>query len=114
LPEPESGALRQHLGDERAVVSALAQTELLRAVLRVRPALEQPAIDLLDRFAQLDVDAGVLTAASKLEPAALRTLDAIHLASALTLGAELDAVVTYDARMIDAARAAGLRVESPA
>jgi len=47
-------------------------------------------------------------------PAGLRSLDAIHLASALTLGDELDAFVTYDARQADAARAAGLTVESPA
>jgi predicted nucleic acid-binding protein len=113
LAEPETEALRRHLGDDAAVVSALAQAELIRTVRRVRPALERSAIELLSTFTLLDVDAGVLTAAGQIAPPGLRTLDAIHLASALTLGAELDAVVTYDTRMIEAARAAGLRVESP-
>jgi predicted nucleic acid-binding protein len=113
LPEPETDALRRHLGDDAAVVSALARTELIRAVRRVRPELEQPATELLSTFTLLGVDAGVLSAAGELAPATLRTLDAIHVASALTLGAELDAVVTYDTRMIDAARAVGIRVESP-
>jgi predicted nucleic acid-binding protein len=52
--------------------------------------------------------------AATLEPAALRTLDAIHLASAMALTDELDAFVTYDDRLADAARSAGLPVVRPA
>lgn len=43
----------------------------------------------------------------------LRSLDAIHLASALSMGSELDALITYDVRLADAARAAGLTVVTP-
>jgi predicted nucleic acid-binding protein len=114
LPEPESDALRRHLGTESVVVSALAQTELIRAVRRVRPGLEAPALAILSGLTLLDVDVAVLTAAGGLAPPAIRTLDAIHVATALRLGPELDALVTYDTRMIDAAQAAGIRVESPA
>jgi predicted nucleic acid-binding protein len=55
----------------------------------------------------------VLDAAAMLEPRVLRTLDAIHLATALTLGDDLDALVTYDARMLDGARLLGLSTATP-
>jgi predicted nucleic acid-binding protein len=62
----------------------------------------------------LAIDEEVLSRASVLGPPVMRSLDAIHLASALTLGRELDAVVTYDRRLASAAEQVGLRVESPA
>jgi predicted nucleic acid-binding protein len=115
LTEPESDALRQHIDAIGAIVtSALTRAELIRAVRRVRPEFEQNATALLHNMALIELSEDLLTAAGRVSPQDLRTLDAIHLTSALTLGAELDAVVTYDTRMIDAARAAGLRVESPA
>lgn len=52
--------------------------------------------------------------AATVGPSSLRTLDAIHLATALGLGAELDAFVTYDNRLAEAARSLGLPVVSPA
>jgi predicted nucleic acid-binding protein len=55
----------------------------------------------------------VLSSAASVEPPELGTLDAIHLATALPLAAELDAFVTYDRQLARAARGAGLRVESP-
>lgn len=64
-------------------------------------------------MALLAVDAPVLEAAAGLGPAELRTLDAIHVASALSLGGDLRAFVTYDERQASAARKAGLPVETP-
>jgi len=52
--------------------------------------------------------------AAELDPSTLRSLDAIHLATALEAGDELTAVVTYDARMSEAAEQLGLRVLAPA
>ena len=62
----------------------------------------------------LAVDDDLLDAAALLEPQTLRSLDAVHLASALSIGDALVAVVTYDRRLADAARGAGLAVLSPA
>jgi hypothetical protein len=62
----------------------------------------------------VDLDAELVDTAAVVQPASLRTLDAIHLAGALRMGADLSALVTYDQRLVDAARAAGLPVVSPA
>jgi predicted nucleic acid-binding protein len=59
------------------------------------------------------VDAGVLRQAAALEPAELRTLDALHLASAMSLGDDLDVLVAYDARLATAAADAGIEVVAP-
>ena len=55
----------------------------------------------------------VRAVAASIEPVELRTLDAIHLASALSLGDDLAAVLTYDRRMADAAESRGLVVVAP-
>ena len=69
---------------------------------------------MLADLALRDVDDEVLDRAGELAPTSLRTLDAIHLATASLLGPDLEAVVTYDRRMIEAARLYGLPVASPA
>ena len=61
----------------------------------------------------VELDAEIASLAGRLEPSSLRSLDAIHLASALALGHEIDTFVTYDARQADAATALGLNVEAP-
>lgn len=58
--------------------------------------------------------ATVADRAGALQPAQIRTLDAIHLASAELVADEIGAFVTYDFRVADAARALGLRVAAPA
>jgi hypothetical protein len=72
------------------------------------------AVRVLEGVELLAIDEEVLSRASVLGPPVMRSLDAIHLASALTLGRELDAVVTYDRRLASAAEQVGLRVEFPA
>ena len=69
---------------------------------------------MLTRIALVDVDRRILAAAAALEPVDLRTLDAIHLATALAVREELDVLVTYDRRLRAAAERADLGVEAPA
>jgi predicted nucleic acid-binding protein len=90
------------------------RTELRRAVARAAPDLLPAADALLARLRLVRLDAPLLDAAGRLGPAPLRSLDAIHLQSALLLGDELDALITYDARQGAAARDIGLVVRAPA
>lgn len=115
VSEPESKVVRRFVGDRMARVSSrVLAVELLRAVQRANPASMGQARSLLDVMEFVELDAAVAARAAALEPPGLRSLDAIHLASALELGDELDAFVTYDARQAAAAKELGLRVASPA
>ena len=76
------------------------------------PELLVIARDALGRLDLVELDETLLDAAAQLE-APLRTLDAIHLATALTLGAELQTFITYDLALRGAAATAGLPVASP-
>ena len=114
VAESETPALLEALRGRTLVASELARTELLRAVLRVAPQRIAKAEALLGRLLLVRLDTELLDGAGRLEPAELRTLDAIHLQSALLLGDDLEALVTYDLRQAAAARTAGLRVSSPA
>ena len=69
---------------------------------------------MLRRIGLIDADSSLLDAASRVDPVRLRTLDAIHLAAALSLGDEVGAMFTYDRRLADAARKYGLEILSPA
>ncbi len=91
----------------------LLRVELMRTIRRRRPVFAPAALRLLARVVEIDLDRSVLEAAATLQPASVRTLDAIHLATAATLGNNLEALVTYDTRMAVVARAAGLPVASP-
>jgi predicted nucleic acid-binding protein len=115
VSEPESKALRRDLsGRTPLVTSALARTELARALLPLGPEAVGRGDEVLRRMQLLRVNDRVLTEAGTMQPAELRSLDAIHLATARQLGPSLKRVVTYDARMADAARAIGWSVSSPA
>lgn len=116
IEEPESLALLSVLETfpDRAS-SALARVEVLRAVRRAggtRVELGR-ASEVLARIAMISVDDDVLTRASELEPGELRSLDAIHLATALSLGKQLGALATYDRRMSAFAKRLRLRALSP-
>ena len=100
-------------GDLVAVTSDLTRTELMRAVTRVHPDRAVRARAVLDALEIVSVTRRTFDEAGRMPPAALRSLDAIHLAVALSLGDELEAFVTYDERLRDAALAAGLPVMSP-
>lgn len=126
VDEAETAALRtflsEHAGD-RMVSSALVRTELRRAALRYRERaalarelgqeIAQSTTALLRRLDLVRVGPAVLDRAGDLRPISLRSLDAIHLVTALTLGPDLSVLVAYDHRLLAAARDAGLPVASP-
>jgi predicted nucleic acid-binding protein len=115
LREPESAALRHYLARQQTVLSSrVLGVEVLRAVRRLDGTLEDQARAVLAVTDSVELDAGIVASAGAVDPPGLRSLDAIHLASGLSIGPELDTFVTYDSRQADAARALGLVVESPA
>jgi predicted nucleic acid-binding protein len=95
------------------VSSTLLRVEVMRAVTRVMPAMVPDARDLLLAFDYVSMDDDVVDAAMIEPDRMLRSLDAIHLATARILGNELDALITYDDRLMSAAKDAGLTLESP-
>jgi predicted nucleic acid-binding protein len=112
--EPESAALRHYLRRRPQRVSCgLARVEVVRAVRSQGEAAHTRARALLERLSLLRLDDSLLDAAAQLDGPSLRSLDAIHLAAAQALGAELEGVVTYDVRMQAAANGLGLSVASP-
>ena len=112
--ERESGALARRLRGARLVTSALARVEVARAARRLTTPPRRPLDEVMRTVTVVSIDDDVLLAAAELEPAQLRTLDAIHLATALRVEQELDGFITYDRRLGDAAVRAGLSVEAPA
>ena len=114
--EAESQALRNWL-DERAEIgwtsSVLAEIESSRALARYVPQAVPRLHLVLDLIDLIDLDAGTRILAQTVRPAAVRSLDAIHLATALR-AQPLTSFVTYDKRLADAARTAGLAVDAPA
>jgi len=113
--ETESAALRNYLRGRGPVSSsALARTEVARALLAHGPATVRRGRGALDRIELIRVNDQVLNEAGTLLPIELRSLDAIHLATARLLGKDLARVVTYDGRMAAAARSLGLPVAAPA
>ena len=113
--EPESVALRRFLrGKRNLVASAIARTEVLRAVLDLGAERGRRARDVLASIELIRVSDRVLVVAGSLRPSELRTLDAIHLATAHELGDFLARIVTYDDRLALAAATNGLTVVAPA
>lgn len=117
--ETETTALRAHVERyARRSTSRLATVEVPRAVARKGPASHAAAggwwDEIFEHLLIIELNAEIARTASSLGPRMLRSLDAIHLASAMALGAEMEAFITYDSRLADAARAAGLTVIAPA
>jgi predicted nucleic acid-binding protein len=112
--EPESAALRRYLQRRQPLVSsALARTEVLRALLPAGNEAVARGRSVLQRLDLIRVNDRVLNAAGMLPPAELRPLDAIHLATAQQLGEERGIIVTYDDRMAAAAKRLGYRTVQP-
>ncbi len=115
IPEPETKALIAMLTPQmRMVASEIVEVELVRAARRAsgQEAVET-ARDQLAGVRLLPLTRDIRKRASNLEPDTLRSLDAIHVATALDLGERLDYIYVYDKRMIAAAEAAGLRTRAP-
>jgi uncharacterized protein len=116
LAEPESAALAQWLAeraDQPLVSSALHRAEVPRAVWRAEPGALPRSYRVIRRIARVALTADVLDDSATLPPQGLGPAGAIHLASALALRAELTAFVSYDERLLAAARDAGLPVAAP-
>lgn len=115
LRERESDALRQYLmALPDPATSRMAFVEVHRAMGRhVAEPETEALVAVWDRTVFIELDATVAESAAAIGPPALRSLDAIHLASALALVDDLESFVTYDARLAGAARVAGLTVAAP-
>jgi predicted nucleic acid-binding protein len=122
VAEPESNALVATLHGRGLVTSEFALAEVPRALRRLvtgRQVREREAVlrefpRVLESFAYVPADRPILVRAGSLREAYLRTLDAIHLASALAVDRDIEAMVTYDERQVEAAEAMGLVCMRPA
>ncbi len=114
VAEAETPALRQWIAeqDARLVTNAIGVVELRRLAARISQQALDTATVLLGRIDRLVLTPTALALAGQLPPAEVRTLDALHIASAAEL-LELRVVLTYDNRMAEAAAGYGLPVESP-
>src|SRR5215469_14730408 len=114
--EPESAALRGWL-DERAetpwISSVLTEIESFRALLRYAPQAASRLPAVLDQINLIDLDQYIRMLARTVTPVTGRSLDAIHLGTALRTRPSLTSFVTYDKRLLDVAQAAGLPIDSP-
>ena len=114
VAESESEALRELLaGDPDQLASAIVEVEVVRAVRHGAPELLHLAQQVVSQVTVVQVSETIRARASLLEPVTLRSLDALHLSTALELGDDLDAVVTYDSRMAEAAASVDLQVVAP-
>lgn len=115
VEEPESTALRRHLRRRRPLVSsALARTEVVRALLLEGESGITRGRAVLGRVDLVRINDRVLDAAGVLLPPELSSLAAIHLVTAQQLGADLSQIVSYDDKMVQAAKLLGLETASPA
>ena len=121
--EADSAALQDFL-DERLdiewVSSSLMEIETYRALVRATEPDDLPTVinqfhALLDLIVRVEIDSGIRILAQTVTPPSVRSLDAIHLATALRLRDQgrLTTFVTYDKRLAEAASAAGLPVDVP-
>jgi len=119
-PETESAALATWLNaraGEAAVTSTLTEVELPRAIRRSSPGMLTDVAAVLARLARFEIDAAVRATAAAYTDPGLRSLDAIHLATADHLrssGKTISSFVTYDSRLAQAAMSAGFTTQAPA
>jgi uncharacterized protein len=114
--EPESAPLRAWLAAREEAAwsaSSLTRVEVVRAVARSQATAVPTARRLLAGMDLVPISRDLLETAADLRPPSLRSLDALHLATALSLGSALDAFVVYDERLAQAATDAGLPVVAP-
>jgi uncharacterized protein len=111
--EPESFALRRELAGRELVSSSLLVVEGRRAARRYGELAARRARVALSAITMVVLDEPVLDVAAELDPAELRSLDALHLATVLSLGDDIERLYCYDVRLAEAARAAGIEVSQP-
>ena len=109
--EPESAALARWVSERAAtpmVSSELAKLEVVRAARRLDAGVVPAARALISQLDLIPLSSGLLAEAIDVGDPLVRAFDAIHLASALSIRAELTSFVAYDARLLAAAAAVGL------
>lgn len=114
--ETESTALADWLAahaETPVASSELAKVEVVRACRRINPATLSEATALLAGLDLIPLSGTVVDEAANVGGTTLRSLDAIHLASALSIQAELSAFIAYDHRLAEAASTAGLELHTP-
>jgi predicted nucleic acid-binding protein len=114
--ESESGALREELrgAETQLVSSVLLSVEGRRAARRYGRLASIRASVALTAITLLALDEPIIEIAGELEPPELRSLDALHLATILNLGDDIERVYCYDSRLTNAARTLGIDVAEPA
>jgi len=114
LTEPESSVLAGVVRTGPGMISsALARIEVIRAVRGKGPVEEKSARLLMASVDSVDITDQIINEAGRIGRLQLRSLDAIHLATALELRSALTGFVAYDRRLLDAAATLGLRPMSP-
>jgi predicted nucleic acid-binding protein len=116
IPEGETAALSAWLAASPNLVrvsSSVIRVEVPRAVWRADPGALPQSYSLVRRIKEIWLSPGVLSRAAGMRPLGLSSLDAIHLASAVTIRRDLSAFVCYDPRLVAAAQQSGLPVLSP-
>jgi predicted nucleic acid-binding protein len=114
VEEPESVPLRELLArDSDQLASAIVEVEVVRAVRRAIPELVVQAQRVVSQISVVEPTEAIRARAALLDPVKLRSLDALHLATALEIGDELDGLVTYDQQMSAAGESLGLAVFAP-
>ncbi len=111
--EPESAALRRELVGRELLSSALLVVEGRRAARRYGELAARRARAGLTAVTLLPLDREILDAAADLNPVELRSLDALHLATALSVGEDLERLYCYDTRLASTAQALGIEVSQP-
>lgn len=114
VDEAESDALSRWLQYHQQLAACdITRVEAARAIRASTPEALPLLRVLMGELVMIRLDDNIYETAATLDPPSLRSLDAIHLASALSIGADLAGILTYDARMTRGARSLGLHVESP-
>lgn len=116
MEEVESPSLRAFLGarpGEARATSALARVEVVRGVQPLGAAALARAKELISRTDAIPMTTDLLDEAAGLGPQVLRSMDAIHLASAMRLGPDLTLLIAYDRRLLEAATSLGMATAAP-
>ncbi|MBN8867181.1 MAG: type II toxin-antitoxin system VapC family toxin [Solirubrobacterales bacterium] len=113
--EPETADLSELVtaSELHLTSSEIVEVELLRAVRRHEPALLRRAWEILDGLIMIPFTGSIRARARSIDPASVRSLDAIHVATAIEIRPHLNSLLTYDERMIEAASSCGIPVTRP-
>ena len=114
LRERETSSLREYLKKSTMrLTSAISEVELRRAAARANANADVAARRVLSVVTQVEVTRDVLKGAATVMPTTLKSLDTLHLATALLVASDLDVFVTYDSQLGAAAATAGFVVVQP-